>query len=171
MSRPVVVAHVGRARGLRGDVVVHGEPDELALVAGASRVLLDVDGGWTEVDADALAPVKDGLVLRLGGITDRAGAEALRGAAVAIDAETLPPPSLDGWVWLQIEGFEVVTSDGRSLGTVTGRIRTGATDVLVVTEGDREVLIPASPTVLKEMDGAGRRLVIEPIPGLLELNE
>jgi 16S rRNA processing protein RimM len=173
MADPVVVAHVGRARGLGGDVVLRGEPEELALVSTVPHVYVDAgeEGGWTRMAVEPRGRVKDGIVFRLSGVTDRTGAERLRGAAVGIELDDLSPPRLDAWAWVQIEGFEVVTTGGESLGTITDRIRTGATDVLVVTGDEREVLVPAAPDVLRELDAAARRLVIEPIPGLLDLNE
>ena len=48
-------------------------------------------------------------------------------------------------------------------------IRTGANDVYIVRrEGERDVLIPAIPDVVLEIDLAAGRMRIEVIPGLLE---
>lgn len=173
MGQSVVVAYVARARGLEGDVVVRGAADGLALVTGVEAVVLVRAG---EPDAttrvEVTGNVKDGLVVRLEGVADRTCAEALRGASVAVDLDALPAPTTTAWAWVQIEGFEVVTTGGQRLGVTTDRISTGAHDVLVVLdEDDHEVLVPMSPNVLRAIDGEGRRIVIEAIPGLLDLNE
>jgi len=59
--------------------------------------------------------------------------------------------------------------DGRSLGTVTGLLETGAADVLVVTGAGGEVLIPLAPYVTVEQ--AAGRIVVDPPEGLLEVGQ
>ena len=59
--------------------------------------------------------------------------------------------------------------DGRSIGSVKEIWETGAHDVLVIEVPDgRRVLLPAAGAFLHEIDVAGRRLVVEEIPGLLD---
>jgi 16S rRNA processing protein RimM len=63
----------------------------------------------------------------------------------------------------------VEARDGEPIGTVKEIWETGAHDVLVVEGPDgRRVLLPAVGEFLREIDVAGRRLVIEAIPGLLD---
>ncbi|HZG69232.1 MAG TPA: PRC-barrel domain-containing protein, partial [Herpetosiphonaceae bacterium] len=58
---------------------------------------------------------------------------------------------------------------GEVLGTVDEVLETGANDVLVVRrESGEEALIPMTREVVKELDLAARRIVIEPIQGLLD---
>jgi 16S rRNA processing protein RimM len=45
---------------------------------------------------------------------------------------------------------------------------TGLNDVWVVQGGAREYLIPVIDDVVREIDRPGRRIVIAPMPGLLE---
>ena len=45
---------------------------------------------------------------------------------------------------------------------------TGLNDVWVVEAGEREWLIPVIADVVRAIDRAARRIVIEPIPGLLD---
>jgi len=47
-------------------------------------------------------------------------------------------------------------------------LATGANDVWVVRTADREHLIPVVAEVVRAIDRAGRRVVIEPPPGLLD---
>jgi 16S rRNA processing protein RimM len=45
---------------------------------------------------------------------------------------------------------------------------TGANEVFVLQNGKKELLIPAIEDVVREVDVEGGRMVIEPIPGLLD---
>ena len=53
----------------------------------------------------------------------------------------LPAAQPGEYYWSDLQGLEVVTLQGESLGTVDHLLETGANDVLVVT-GERERLIP-----------------------------
>ena len=62
-----------------------------------------------------------------------------------------------------------MTEAGREVGRVTGIDHAPAQDLWIVTDGDVERLIPAVPEIVSEVDLAGRRVVIRPPEGLLEL--
>ncbi len=115
------------------------------------------------------APHGKGLVLvALDGVTDRDAAQALVGARLLVRADELPPPAPDEFYYHEVEGFLVETTEGVPLGAVGETFATGLNDVLVVRGGEREYLIPVIADVIRTIDRAGRRIVIEAIPGLLE---
>ena len=62
----------------------------------------------------------------------------------------------------------MTTTDGRALGTIAETFSTGLNDVWIVRDGPREHLIPIIADVVREIDHDGRRVVIEPMPGLLD---
>lgn len=169
--RPVAIGYVGRVHGVRGETVVRGEPGLLELIESSDRLFLEQTGGLRPVTARGVRPLRDGVGVRFEGVDDRSAAEALRGAAVLVDADALPPPTPARYVFAQVAGYEVETDGGERLGRLEERIRTGANDVFVVRSAEREYLIPAIDEVLLRFDGATRRLVIHPLPGLLEINE
>jgi 16S rRNA processing protein RimM len=79
----------------------------------------------------------------------------------------------DDYYFFRLEGFEVLTQDGVSVGRITDLLTAPESDLLVVTaeSGGREVLVPFVRTICVELDTARKRLVIDPPEGLLELNE
>lgn len=97
------------------------------------------------------------LIARLEGIDDRDQAAPLVGAKIFVPRDRLPPAGEGEFYWADLVGLEVVTGDGRSLGTVVRLFETGANDVLVV-HGERERLIPwILGDVIDEVDlDAGR---------------
>ena len=108
-------------------------------------------------------------VVRFAGVRDRDGAEALRGAPIEIEGEELPPPPA-GWHYVHdMLGLAVTTVGGSEIGELVEVLATGANDVYVVRDGaGREVLVPATAEVVREVDLARRRLLIDPLPGLLD---
>jgi 16S rRNA processing protein RimM len=84
----------------------------------------------------------NGIVAELPGVTDRDAAAALVGSEIGVARSALPPPAPGEYYWSDLEGLEVSTVEGVSLGTVSHLLATGANDVLVVRNADRERLIP-----------------------------
>jgi 16S rRNA processing protein RimM len=104
----------------------------------------------------------------LEGITDVNLAEPLRRKNVFAYESDLPPPAENEFYFRDVIGCEVIATDGRHIGIIEEIIATGANDVFVVREGDKEVLVPVIEDVVKEIDVAAKRVVIEVIEGLLD---
>jgi 16S rRNA processing protein RimM len=114
-------------------------------------------------------PVSAGAFrITLEGVDDVTAAQALRGCAVMVDAAKLPPLREGEFYYFQLFGAEVMLSNGQRLGTIEEIFPTGANDVWVVREGSREVLVPVIADVVKAIDLDGRRVTIEPLPGMLD---
>lgn len=108
--------------------------------------------------------------LTLRGVDRREAAEALRGRLVTVDAATLPKPGAGEVYWFELVGCRVETPSGRCVGHVRELWATPAHDTLVVAgEDGRDRLIPATPALLRMVDVEGRRIVIEDLPGLVDL--
>jgi len=109
---------------------------------------------------------KGTVVLKVAGLDTRDQAEALRGHELQIaEPEDLPE---DEGVYYQhdIVGLKVEDTAGEALGRVTDVLGTGANDVFVVRGPRGEILLPAVEDVVREVDIAGGRLVVELLPGL-----
>ncbi len=103
------------------------------------------------------------------GYEDRTAADRLRGALIEIAEDDLPPLPDGEYYVHDLVGLAVVDPSGGTLGELAEVLRTGANDVyLVRREGERDLLIPAIPEVILEVDLAGGRMRIEPLPGLIE---
>ena len=82
-----------------------------------------------------------GLAVLLPGFEDREQAATLVGTQIFVSRDQLPATAKDEYYWSDLEGLEVITTSGQSLGRVAKLMETGANDVLVV-RGDRERLVP-----------------------------
>ena len=109
------------------------------------------------------------MILTLPGVEDRNAADALRGTEVYIRQQDAAPLDEDEYFLHDLPGLRVETTAGEVLGTVDEVLETGANDVLVVRrESGEEALIPMTREVVKALDLTARRIVIEPIQGLLD---
>ena len=88
----VVVGRVGRAHGLRGDVVVEvrtDEPDERFDV-GAT---VCIEGTRRELTVTRSRWARGSLIVAFKEVADRNGAEELRGSVLVVDVEASPQGS------------------------------------------------------------------------------
>ena len=96
----------------------------------------------------------------------RAEANVLAGAEICVPESRLPALAADEFYWHQLIGLEVMTVDGRKLGTIQQVIETGSNDVYVVEGGQNDVLIPALADVIREVN-LERRLMVVDLPALV----
>lgn len=125
-------------------------------------LLLAAPGGETEIEGVNGRPQGKGLIAKLPGVDDRDGAAALVGQDIYVARELLPPPDKDEYYWVDLEGLEVVTTEGVVLGRVSHLFATGANDVVVVRDGERERLVPFVQGVyVRSVDLSGGRMVVD----------
>jgi 16S rRNA processing protein RimM len=106
------------------------------------------------------------MLLKLADVDTVEAADALRGAELSIaiaDATPLPPGR---YYFHQIVGLQVFTIGGEHYGEVREVLSRPANDIYVVDHAGNEVLVPAIADVVKDIDVAAGRMVIEVIPGL-----
>lgn len=104
----------------------------------------------------------DTIVATADGITDRNGAEVLRGARVFVSRSAFPTPDSDEFYWIDLLGLTVVNRQDEVLGTVADLIDTGAHSVLrCVDEANTERLIPFVSAYIDSVSLADKRIVAD----------
>ena len=163
------IGYVAGSHGLHGALRVRTDDPGSTTLSTLKRLFVETEAGRREfkvLGASALSAGNQRVMLE--GIGDADAAEALRGGAVMVAAADLPPLEEGEFYYFQLAGAEVMLTDGRRLGTIEDIMSTGAHDVWVVRDGEREVLVPVISDVVKAMDLAARRVTIEAVPGLLD---
>jgi 16S rRNA processing protein RimM len=173
----VTVGRIGRAHGVRGDVVVGVRTDEPELrFAPGSRLDTDPVGVGPLTVAGYRWHSGD-LLVRFAEITDRDAAAELGGTWLMVDSAALgalddPDEFRDG----DLVGLTVRTVDGTVVGTIADVFHHGQ-DVLAIdpvgAAGARgeQILIPFVKAIVPEVDIAAGVLVIDPPEGLLNLQD
>ncbi|MFR9674584.1 ribosome maturation factor RimM [Streptomyces sp. TR06-5] len=166
----LVVARVGRAHGIRGEVTVEVRTDEpeLRLAPGARLATDPPSVGPLTIESGRVHSGR--LLLRFAGVTDRTAAEALRNTLLVaeVDPEERPEDPEEFYDH-QLVDLDVLTRDGHAVGRVEEVAHLPAQDLLVVRRPDGgEALIPFVTEIVPEIDLAAQRIVVDPPPGLLE---
>ncbi len=159
---PITVARVIKPFGLRGRVVVDPLTDFTDRFDPGS--ILYIDDQPFEVTASR--PQRERWVLKFKDIGTPEDAETLRGALLQIPESQLHPLPEGQYYRFQIIGLTAVTKDGRELGSVKDVLETPANDVYQVQTPDGELLVPALPDFVIEIDLQAGRMVLEDIEAL-----
>lgn len=166
----LVVARIGRARGIKGEVTVEVRTDEPELRLAPGAVLATEPSSVGPLTI-ATGRVHSGrLLLRFEGVADRTAAEALRNTLLIaeVDPEEVPEDPEEFYDH-QLIDLDVVTRDGTEIGRISEISHLPYQDLLVVQRPDgSEVLIPFVSEIVPEVDLEEQRAVVDPPPGLLD---
>ncbi|WP_328768362.1 ribosome maturation factor RimM [Streptomyces sp. NBC_00286] len=166
----LVVARVGRAHGIKGEVTVEVRTDEpeLRLAPGAVLATEPASAGPLTIETGRVHSGR--LLLRFEGVRDRNAAEALRNTLLIAEVDPdETPEEPDEYYDHQLMDLDVVTKDGAEVGRITEISHLPSQDLFVVERPDgSEALIPFVAEIVVEIDLEEQRAVIDPPPGLID---
>ena len=179
----LVVGRVVKAHGISGELVVDVRTDDPQgrFFAGnrlrlkGSRTGPSSTAGTSasarEVEVESARPHGARMLVRLAGVIDRDGADALRGNLFIVDSADLPPiDDPDEFYDHQLEGLTVRTVENVAIGVVTEVLHTPAGELLSVrTAANTEVLVPFVAAIVTSVSLDSGVIEIDPPDGLLDL--
>ncbi|MEU2672437.1 ribosome maturation factor RimM [Streptomyces sp. NPDC007164] len=166
----LVVARIGRAHGIKGEVTVEVRTDEPELRLGPGAVLATEPAGAGPLTIETGRVHSGRLLLRFEGVRDRTAAEALRNTLLIADVDPAElPEDPEEFYDHQLMDLDVVLADGTEIGRITEITHLPSQDLFIVERPDgSEVMIPFVEEIVTEIDLAEQRAVIAPPPGLID---
>lgn len=171
MEQPKDLIRIGQItgpHGVRGDVRVHPLTDFPERFVTLRRALLGPEA--RPVGVRFRGSVRNLVILSLEGVTDRNQAEALRWQYLMVPRSEVHPLPEGHYYIFDLIGLDVVDPEGRPLGKLVDVDRNCPVHDLYVVEtapGKRH-MVPAVREFVRDIDLAAGRMVVQPIPGLLE---
>ena len=111
----------------------------------------------------------DELFVRMEGVSSPEEAKRFSGRFLAVAQEdALPAPEGHFYPW-EMTGAVVETREGRRVGEFVGVEDHAAQPLWIVAHEGRELLVPAVPEIVVDVNVKERRIVIDPPEGLLDL--
>lgn len=165
-SIELLVGRVGRAHGIRGDVVVEvrtDEPDRRF----APGTAFETARGRLTVQRSHWHGQR--LLLTFAEARDRLAAEALRGVELRITVDSdQRPDDPEEFYDHHLIGLRAQGVSGQVFGEVADVLHLPAQDVLVLRRDGREVLVPFVAELVPEVNVSAGTLVVVERPGLLD---
>lgn len=159
-----LIGQFRRTHGLKGEIsfaqsLPRGKPVK------AGRILY-VGTQKQPVTVEAVRPKPPLWLVKLSGVDDPESAQRLVNEDVFLPVKDLPRLSKGEYYEHELVGLEVFEEE-TLLGKLTEVLLTGANDVYVIQQPDEtELLIPAIPDVILQVDVANGRMQVRLLPGL-----
>jgi 16S rRNA processing protein RimM len=192
-----VVGRIARPHGIRGQVVINLETDfpderfqpgaEFFVQRAAGRAGVVGDGLQAVLERPQGRSLQQPGIGRLviatvrfhngrpvvgfEGVEDMNQARALAGIELRVPLDRLASLPPEMFYRHDLVGCSVETTNGLHVGEVTEVEGTLGGSRLVVATPRGDVLVPLAAEICRAIDVAGKRIVIEPPEGLLELNQ
>lgn len=168
----LVVGRLRKPHGLKGDCTlfpITGDPDTV-FAPGRSVWLVGLEG---ETVAGPLTIERSRSyhrewLIKFAGADRREAIDPWRGLFLAVPAAELVPPQGDEVYLHELEGFAVRLADETPLGLVSAVYDLPAGVMIEVQGPTREFLLPYKKEFVRQVDRAGRRLVVVVPEGLID---
>ncbi len=166
MKEYIECGRITTTHGVRGGVKVEPWCDSPAVLAGFDRVYIHDVRGYVPHAILAKFVKGNAVVLMLENIPDMETAAALKGEVLYAHRDQIPVE--DGAMLLcDMVGLPVIDAvTGVTYGTLARIEESPASDLYVVKTNSGEVLLPAVPAFIKEVNPDG--VMITPIPGFFD---
>lgn len=166
----IPVGKIIGTHGIKGLLKVYSYSGNIHSLQTADTVFLkSKDGSLREYVVKSVSAHSGGFILGLNEFSDINQILTLTGSELCLKLSQLPPPEEDEYYWRDLIGLAVHTDQGVELGTIVDIFETGSSDIYVVRGSFKEYLIPAIADVIANIDIAGKKMIITPLDGLLDL--
>ena len=157
--RKICLGKVTGPQGLDGSVRIKSytaHPEDIA----SYGPVTDKEGR-SQFDIQILRSTNKGLVAKLGGIEDRAAAEAIKGLELYVTRDVLPEPEEGEFYFSDLIGLDVVSIEGNLIGKVKSMDNFGAGNLIEIEFGEmNSFILPFSDQAVPVIDIVGGRVVV-----------
>lgn len=169
----ILVGRISGVHGIKGEIKIlpYGNCEKKPW-----KKLYLFRGGQSIVVCEVIhnRPHKGLILASIKDCNDRNCAGELVGCDVLIERTSLALLPEGEYYQFQLEGMEVITEKGKTLGVITSIFSTGSNDIYVVKTGGtppaskgEEILIPAISDVVLKVDIVKKKMVVRMPEGLL----
>lgn len=166
----VPVGKIIGTHGIKGLLKVYSYSGNIISIQSVETAFLkSKDGSLHEYAVKSVSAHGGGFILGLDDYSDINQVLFMTGSELCLKRSQLPVPDDDEYYWRDLIGLTVHIDQGAELGTIVDIFETGSSDIYVVRGVSKEYLIPAIADVIAHIDIPGKKMIITPLEGLLDL--
>ena len=164
------VGKIVNTHGLRGEVKVVSWTDYPEVFEDIEYVYVKKGAEYERLDVGNIKYQKGNLIIKFPQIKDIDEAQRYKNQVLYAERDVLGELPDGVYYIADIIGLEVVTEDGRSIGTIADVFNTGSNDIYDVRrEGKKNMLIPVIDDVVLNVDLESGKVTVRLIDGLEDL--
>lgn len=165
----VTIGQISRVRGLKGEMVVIPLTDDPSRFAKLQKVTLSKEENTGEFWVERVRAAERKVLLKLREVGNPEEARKWVGGFIEIENDQLVKLPEGRYFVFDVVGLEVFTILGQRIGKVKEVISLPANDVYLVEGEGKQYDIPAIKRVVRKIDLDKKKMIIDPIEGLLDL--
>ena len=162
----LVVGFLRRAHGLQGEMIMDLHTDFPERFRSGRKLFVGEE--YKVMTVESVRSHAKGMLIKFKGIETPEDTAQFRNQWVYVKASEVPALP-EGQIYQhELFGFKVVDENENPLGELVEIIETGANDVYVVRdESGKEILLPAIPSVILDLDPIRRLMRVHLLEGLI----
>ena len=162
----LVVGFLRRPHGVHGEIVMDLHTDFPERLKPGRKLLVSEEHKLLTIEG--VREHQKGVLIKFNGIETPEDAGPFRNQWVYVKATDVPSLPEGKIYQHELFGFKVVDENDNLLGELVEIIETGANDVYVVRDSNgHEILLPAIPSVILDLDPARRLMRVHLLEGLV----
>ena len=161
----LAVGFIRRPHGIHGELIMDLHTDFPERFRVGRKLFVGDD--HKPMTVGSVRPHARGLLISLRGIDSAEAAGQFRNTWLFVKTKDAPALPAGKYYKYQLIGLNVVDEEDKPLGTLTEILETGANDVYIVKdEAGKELLLPAIPTVVLDVQPESRFIRVHLLEGL-----
>ena len=170
MSEYLQVGKIVNTHGIKGEVKVVPLTDDPRRFEELNEVFVGTDNKKEVFNIESIKYSKNTVIIKFKESSDMNYAEKLKEMFIYVDRKKAVKLPEGRYFICDLIGMEVSELDGNKLGVLVDVLQTGSNDVYVVkNDENKEILIPALKSVLKEVSVENKTMKVELPEGLLDI--
>ncbi len=168
MIQYLQVGKIVNTHGVKGEVKVIPLTDNPQRFDELKKVLVGNENDKKTLNIESVKYLKNAVIVKFKESSKMEEAEKLKELYIYVDRDNAVKLPEDTFFICDLIGIEVFETDGSCLGVIEDIIATGSNDVYIVKSDDKEILIPALKSVVKEVSITDKKMVVTLPEGLLD---
>jgi len=160
---------ITRFQGNKGEVRIKATTDIPERFLDLNFVYLKRGKELKELEIEYIRFHKQFVIIKFFAVNSIDEAEKLKNYQVLIDKSEKYLLPEDNFYVSDLIDCEVYLESGRYLGTLIDVVDTSGTDIFLVQGQDKKYMLPASREMILEIDLENKKIIVDPIPGILDL--
>ena len=162
----IVVGKIVNTHGIRGEIKIYPYTDDIERFSNLKNVFIGQEK--LSVEITNVKYHKNMILLKLKEFDNINEVIKFKEELVFIHEEDKVELSKDNYFIYELIDCNVFDTDGNSLGYVKDVLQNSSNDIYVIKDKEKEYLIPAVKQFIKEVNISEKRIVIDPIEGMIE---
>ena len=151
---------VRKPHGIKGGLKVSLYSIDLEMLQTLEQLFVNTGSDWKQLTLNSSQGYDDFTILNFNEIQDRTEAEAYRDQEILTLRDDLPGLDDDEYYINDLVGCDVVNERNENLGKVIEILSPGAHEVLLISDGDSETLVPLVDEWIAKIDIQAKRIQV-----------